>query len=307
MTNVRTGRLASALFLGTVLLGCPKKEEPPAPPPAPKADIEPDAGVADWPGWPLPAGQTVTASVLCRAFFSPSADLKDSCARKYDPTESTRTYLAASVADCAPRLERSLINGRVELNQAMAAKCIDALLAYRRSGRTDPAGTEWEHACDGVLTGKTPATGTCKEEWDCAAGLGCQIPRGGKQGKCTQPSELNGLCTASDLHMVPPHACAAGLYCAADTCRARDKEGSDGCGPYSCIEGTFCGTGSHRCLKQLGAAGTACLRHDDCAQGFYCDVKKCTPQKSTGAKCLDSVECKGDCEKSTCVARCNSG
>lgn len=282
-----------------------EKKAPPPPAPAPKADIEPalDAAVPEWPGWPLAANQPVTSAMLCRALLAPNADLKDKCARAYDPQESVRDYLATSVKECVPRLDRSLTNGRAEIDQAAAVRCIDKRLAFRRSGRTDIGGTEWEHACDDVIVGRAGPGTTCREDWECTTGFTCAIGRGAQVGKCTTPAVLNGPCRAPDLHLAPSRVCVSGAYCGADTCRRRDQEG-DGCGPYSCAEGTFCSTGTHKCTKTLGTAGATCLRHDDCAIGFWCDVKKCAPQKPTGARCLDSIECRGDCARGSCVGRC---
>lgn len=294
------------VFCGLVLAACSeKKPPPPAPAPTPKADIEPalDAAAPAWPGWPLPAGQPVTAAMICHAFLSPNSDLKDRCARQYDPLESARDYLAASVKDCIPRVERSLLNGRAEIDQAEAVKCIAKRMEFRRSGRSHIAGTEWEHACDGLFVGKAPPGSTCREDWECTPGFTCTLGRNAKIGKCTTPAPLNGPCTETDLHLAPSHVCTPDAYCSADTCRRRDQEG-EGCGPYSCAEGTFCSTGTHKCMKALAGAGAKCLRHDDCAVGFWCDVKTCAPQKNPGAKCLDSIECRGDCDRSTCVGRC---
>ncbi|MFO0740739.1 MAG: hypothetical protein U0270_32880 [Labilithrix sp.] len=299
-------RTTHVLLSGLVLAACSeKKPAPSAPLPAPKADIEPmlDAAAPEWPGWPLPAGQPVTAAMICRAFLSPGSDLKDRCARQYDPLESTRDYLATAVKECVPRVERSLQNGRAEINQTEAVKCLGKRMEFRRSGRTDIAGTEWEHACDALFTGKAAPGTMCREDWECTPGFACAIGRNSKIGKCTTPSALNGPCAATDLHLAPSRVCSPDTYCSADTCRRRDQEG-EGCGPYSCAEGTFCSTGLHKCVKALGAAGAKCSRHDDCAVGFWCDVKTCAPQKNVGAKCLDSIECRGDCDRGACIGRC---
>jgi hypothetical protein len=289
-----------------VVAACSEKKTPPPPAPAPKADIEPvlDAAVPDWPGWPLPAGQPVTAAMVCRAFLSPSSDLHDKCARQYDPHESTRDYLHSTLKECVPRVERSIVNGRAEIDQAEALKCLGKRMEFRRSGRTDIYGTEWEHACDAVFVGKAAPGTQCREDWECTPGFACAFARNSKIGKCTTPAALNGPCVSTDLHIAPSHVCTPDTYCAADTCRRRDQEG-EGCGPYSCAEGTFCSTGLHKCVKALAVAGAICSRHDDCAVGLYCDVKRCAPQKNAGAKCLDSIECRGDCERGVCIGRCN--
>ena len=299
-------RATALLTCAFVLIACSeKKPPPPAPALGPKADIEPvlDASVQAWPGWPLDGGTPITSAMLCRVFLAPNSDLADRCARQYDPLESTRDYLATAVKECVPRLERSVTNGRAEIDQTAAQNCVAKRMQFRRTGRVDIAGTEWEHACDGILVGNATPTAPCREDWECTAGNACVIARNAVIGKCTTPSTLNGPCRAPDLHLTPSHVCSADTYCSADTCRRRDQEG-EGCGPYSCAEGTFCQTGTHKCVKELGAAGTKCLRHDDCALGLYCDVKTCAPQKNVGAKCLDSVECRGDCEKGACIGRC---
>lgn len=307
VVTVLTTRAVTTLFMGALALAAcsEKKPPPPAPAPAPKADIEPvlDASVPDWPGWPLPAGTPITAAMICRAFLSPNSDLKDKCARQYDPQESTRDYLSTALKECIPRVERSLTNGRVEIDQAVALKCIGKRMEFRRSGRSEIAGTEWERECDGLFIGKAKPGEPCREDWECTEGNGCAIGRNSKIGKCTTPATLNGPCRAPDLHLAPSHVCSADTYCAADTCRRRDQEG-EGCGPYSCALGTFCSTGLHKCVKALGPAGSKCSRHDDCAVGLFCDVKSCAPQKGAGAKCLDSVECRGDCDRGACIRRC---
>ena len=161
-----------ALFIFVLALaGCPsKKDDGPPPAPVQKRDIEPsDAGIPPW-SWPQ---AQVTAATLCQAMYAPNADIKDACARSYDPSGGARTYMEETLADCVPRVERSLLNGRADLVQPAAQTCVTKLLELRRSGRALLAGTEWEHACDGALVGKVAPGGSCKEAWECTDGFTC--------------------------------------------------------------------------------------------------------------------------------------
>jgi len=277
--------------------------------PVPIADLEPsDAGPPAWPGWPLPTGKTITPAMICQNAFAPSADLHDNCMREADPQRAVRSYLDDALIECVSRLERSILNGRASVDPTAAERCIAKTLDVRRSGRTEIATNE--HACDGAIVGRQEVGAKCHEEWECAPGLACTHFTKQSPGKCATAAGDKGVCVTGSLHFdALERACATGLWCAADRCAPREKEGAS-CLPGSCLEGLFCTSGTHRCAKALGRNDAACKRSEDCELGFYCAIAqnqaRCAPQKGVGAKCLEGIECLGDCRANRCVSICGS-
>lgn len=299
------------VLLFQALVACKTQPDAPETRPPSRADIEPanprDGGLAAWPGWP-DAGKPVTPAMICQVVYAANADLHDSCMRETDPQKGMRPYLDESLLECVPRLERSIINGRASLEEAAAARCITKTMELRRSGRIEIGPNE--HACDGAIVGKQGLNAECREEWECAPGLACANLKKTAPGKCMTPPEAGGACVTANIHFdaVPRH-CAPGFWCSADRCAARDKEGTF-CFPGSCQEGLFCTSGTHRCAKALGKSDSVCKKSEDCELGYYCAIvpnqARCAPQKPAGARCLESIECFGDCRAGKCVSLCGS-
>ncbi|MBX3226712.1 MAG: hypothetical protein KIT84_39175 [Labilithrix sp.] len=304
-------RRAFFVFVFAFVAACSRTESrPDATAAPPRADVEPsDAGPPPWPGWPLRAGATITPAMICQVTFASNADLHDPCMREYDPQASMRTYMQQALGDCAVRLERSVLNGRAAIDPAGAEQCVKSMMEIRRSGRAEIATRA--HACDGAVIGRQPAGAVCREDWECAPGLGCAGLSTMGPGKCTTPGVDGGACAKGDLHFdARNRACAEGLWCAADRCQPTDKEGAL-CHPGSCSDGLFCNKGSNRCERALRRADAPCKRSEDCDVGFYCfhstkAPSTCKAQKRAGEKCLESIECMGDCRGERCVSICGS-
>jgi len=158
---------------------------------------------------------------------------------------------------------------------------------------------------------KAGLLGECKQDADCAEGLGCATEVPGQPGRCRGKLGF-GSCSVKD-------DCQEGLVCEERVCRAPlrsscQKEGD-------CAQGLTCSNGS--CLAREGSACKAredcttgacsqgicvsdsllqpCQSAADCAAGQSCGTsRRC--QFESGQPCSGALEClSGKCASGTCI------
>jgi hypothetical protein len=112
--------------------------------------------------------------------------------------------------------------------------------------------------CDRLIRGPQEDSETCTERTDCdtAADFTCVIKGAQTQGRCAIPREVE-----------------AGRDCSADNA--------------VCEAGFFCD--GDNCIEQR-AAGAACVRNEQCAEG-YCDGSECTAGLGIDTACTSDEQC----------------
>lgn len=196
---------------------------------------------------------------------------------------------------------------RIAIDWAAARDCLDRSrqLRARQPGIELVQSDAWQQLVNGVCSsfyvGLLGRGETCKDDWDCQAGLGCYTlePTQPDSKECQPPA---GMADACDPNFYP---CAAGLRCEAGACLPLVGPGGSCSSHAECLSGR-CGGSPQRCAptppqrelgepcyadaecsqpcttcrpvgnspvavcSYLGARGDACKSMDDCAAGLGC-------------------------------------
>ena len=152
---------------------------------------------------------------------------------------------------------------------------------------------------DGTCIEPVGEDGACEQASDCAAGLTCDWT----SKTCVEVALSGAPCQGADQ-------CAAGLACDPSTwtCTPPPGEG-EACfmGSVQCAQPWSCfdfQKGQGLCRARVGA-GEACVKDNNCVDGFGCVNDKCAAASGPGGPCLNGYLCNGGwCDHDLDDAQC---
>lgn len=246
---------------------------------------------------PSYSSDPLTVQEVCAAHLSWEAGGETMCVQGNVPSANTLAALGVDPAHyCRPgtpwrKWAESLLaavnDGRVGIDWSKARECLEVSRTLRASnpGIALLKSAEWaavrDGACKAFFQGKVAAAGTCKEDWDCPAGMGCytSTPNVAASKTCQAPKTMGATCD--------------GEY-------------------FPCAKGLRCNPDDNTCTDQLLEEGEFCGGDNDCASG-KCDsssgLPMCTAtgEKQMGASCAEDAECAGAGACATCRASAAGG
>ena len=137
----------------------------------------------------------------------------------------------------------------------------------------------------------TIQTGLCRGRLQCVGQMGavCQRPSA-RGGMCSNP-DANGNLASPACNIYQNDVCVNGS-CVAVNWGGAGSTCGDQTSPNNCNGSARCDSNTMQCVAYPGM-GEQCI-DGDCAEGLYCDVSTCTPEKTAGVSCQASNECSSE-------------
>jgi hypothetical protein len=227
-------------------------------------------------------------------------------------------------------LGKDIAGGKVIYDGASARACVDAINGFSSCSRSAFATIDASPACSKIFTGTVATGGACFFGEECAGQGTCGSTSSCAIGQCCAGTcqagsvtvQLGGDCSRAGT------VCTAGTICLGNsgssplasttqTCQNPVQAGGACANLNACAAGLYCDANSQTCKAQV-ATGGACdpsLSSTDCeSEADHCDATTmtCTPPLAIGSPCANSTQsCVSyatcDATSGTCIARPDVG